>query len=147
MIPLLVIGEDNKKIVREAYCPECIFLEFPDLDFFKKAFMLEASNPDHDGVPFPIDYKTSACYSVEHGGFFAVRFNIMVADAHKYFAYHTPLGKNVIPMPQCFRCKNVKLMAFEKRGNEWYLGMKCGVINDRTPSNMVNIKCKNFEEI
>ena len=148
MVPVLLEEETQKKLIRSAYCPECIFYEFPNLNFFSKAFIIEATDPLHDGIPFPIDHKTSACYSVDFGGFFAVRFDIFVKDAHYFFRYNVPFRDSVIVLPECFKCKALQLVGWHESNNGgWHLEKKCKYIIGRNPQNMINFKCKNFEEM
>lgn len=148
VVPLLLEAETDRKFIRTVYCPECVFYEFPNLNFFSKAYLIEASDASQDGVLFPLDYKTSACYSLDFGGFFAVRFDIVILSGRQFFKFNTPLKNSVVVLPQCFKCSALELVGWEEGNNgNWHLNKKCKYIFGRTPQSMVNVQCKNFERM
>jgi hypothetical protein len=111
MVPLIV--EAERSIVKYTYCHECIYLEYPGLNFGQKASLLDANNPEDQEAPFILDHKTASCYSPGLGGYIAVRFNIFVKEALLKCKFASPVHENAIEIPICFNCKNLKCISLD----------------------------------
>ena len=128
LVPYHLDDNTNRSLIKKTYCPDCIHIIHPQLNWIDFRSM-GAAALSRDGIPFPVDYKTIACYSCELGGFFAIEFTTPIQEACYHISFRLPLHLTVKSMPLCDRCKNVTIQGFVQKDNQWFLKRMCKEFN------------------
>lgn len=143
MVPYYIDSADNRSLIKKTYCPECIHIIHPQLNWIDYRHMGMIALYRQEEMPFPADQKTIACYSCELGGFFAIEFNTLIQEAANHISFRLPLHKTVKSMPLCDRCKNVTIEGFVEKNSQWYLKRNCKEFN-KDISELWKYSCDKF---
>lgn len=147
-VPLITDDEMYMSLVKEAYCPNCIELKHPGVNFLASGYLLFDLNVVMDeNTILHLDQKTIGMYSIDFNGFFGVRFSALSTEAIEVCKFRTPFSANVERVPLCFRrCHEVKFGGMSEKDGSWYPEMKCRIYN-KDIQETITFKCDHYKAL
>lgn len=142
-VPFILDKLASSKIIKHAYCPDCILNDNPNLGMHYPNHIIYGWDFVLENVPFVMNEKTIGIYAKELNGYFGVRYNIYAQETWELCVFDVPIKENYTRLPMCLKCENLYPVDFEKRDNQFYLKQKCKVFD--TALNKNCFQCDKFK--
>ena len=139
-VPFSAIDLDSSRIVLEAYCPDCIVINFPSLGIISKIDVT-----DEERI-YQIDSERVAAYSFYFGGFFGARYNSIIFNPTSRCKFQTPFFEYCEKIPICLKgCKNISIFDMILKEDVCYPLQKFTIYNQEI-SEVLRYDCSEFKK-